>query len=221
MSRCFSSLPRPSRSWSAPHLFIRSSLLLSQSSGSSCVSHELLGWVTRREAGMEEQLIYYSKGITRFPSLTSTPTSFLTPGPWLTAASASSRSQKAEMLWLKWEDSPDWGSPASFSWVWGLLCWPLGCLLGWGSWGVMTSLESLSWDLCRQRKQNGNHSQHCWLQGDAGPLRFPVQMLGLISDLLNLSALFHGPVSVSPTDMLYQGWTTTHWGEYLFVLIGG
>ena len=25
---------------------------------------------------MEEQLIYYSKGITRFPSLTSTPTSF-------------------------------------------------------------------------------------------------------------------------------------------------
>ena len=85
MSRWFSSLPRPSRSCSAPHLFIRSSLLLIQSSASSCVSHELRSW-SMREAGMEEELIYYSKGITCFPSLTSTPTSFPTPGPGLTAA---------------------------------------------------------------------------------------------------------------------------------------
>ena len=63
---------------------------------------------------------------------------------WAHCCSPSSRSQKAEMLWLKWQDSPDWGSPASFSWVCCLLYWPLGHLLGWGSQGVMTSQGNLS-----------------------------------------------------------------------------
>ena len=79
------------------------------------------------------------------------------PNTWSLAwrCSSSSRSQKAEMVWLKWEDSPDCGSPASFSWVWDLLCWSLGHLLGWGSRDVSTSQRSLSLNLCRQRKQMG------------------------------------------------------------------
>ena len=123
MSRCFSFFLSLSRSWCAPCAFIKSRLLLSQSSASSCVSHEIRGWLTRRQAGMEEELIYYSKGVTRFPSLTSTPPFFLN-GPWSLAhcCSPSSRSQKAEMLWLKWEGSLECGSTASFSRVWGLLC---------------------------------------------------------------------------------------------------
>ena len=80
-SWCFSFLPSHSRRWCAPRLLIRSSLLLSQSSASSYVSHELLDWLTRRQAEMEEELICYFKGVTCFPSLTPTPTSFLILDP--------------------------------------------------------------------------------------------------------------------------------------------
>ena len=174
MSRCFSSLPRPSRSWSAPHLFIRSSLLLSQSSGSSCVSHELLGWVTRREAGMEEQLIYYSKGITRFPSLTSTPTSFphlvLGSLPLSQLQISEGRDALTQVGGLSWLRKPSQllMSLRSALLASGALVRELRCEDLSGEFVPRQGVES------RQRKQNGNHCQHDWLQGDRGPLRLPV-----------------------------------------------
>ena len=47
-----------------------------------------------------------------------------------------------------------------------------------------------------------------------GPLRLPVQVLGLIFDLLNLSVTSQGHASVSPT-MNYEEWTDIYVGENL------
>lgn len=92
----------------------------------------------------------------------------LKSGPQHAAALLAPHFRRQRRLDSRGKDCLDGGSQ-TISWVWALLCWPRGPLLGWRSCGVMTSQGSWSCACCKQRKQTGNNTQHCWLEGIGEP----------------------------------------------------
>ena len=167
MSRCFSFLPSPSRSWSAPLLCIRSNLLLTQSSVYSWTS----GLIDKERScnGEGADMLLQRGNRLPFPDLNP----ILFPNTWSLAHCCFSQLQITEGR----DALAQVGGP---SWLWKpsqLLVSLRSALLVSGALVRLRELrcDDLSREFVpregvesRQRKQNGTHSQHCWLQGDRG-----------------------------------------------------
>ena len=106
-----------------------SCLLFSQSSASSCVSHEILGWLKGVKQERREELISSSKAIMLIPPLYSNAYHF--PATWSPAHCCFLYLQISggRNALIQRGGSPGYGSSSSFPGVEGLLYWSLGALV--------------------------------------------------------------------------------------------